>query len=90
MIARDRRVGHDDAEIVSTVSMSKTGCLADLGFFVGQGRDSAKETSLDLLNLLKIASFGAKKSQLAKLSKNSKCAYFPWLERSASVLPSTI
>ena len=87
MIARDRRVGHDDAEIVSTVSMSKTGCLADLGFFVGQGRDSAKETSLDLLNLLKIASFGAKKSQLAK---NSKCAYFPWLERSASVLPSTI
>ena len=77
MIARDRRVGLDYAEIVSTVSMSKTGCLADLGFFVGQGRDSAKETSLDLLNLLKIASFGAKKSQLAKLAKNSKCTYFP-------------
>ena len=90
MIARDRRVGLDYAEIVSTVSMSKTGCLADLGFFVGQGRDSAKETSLDLLNLLKIASFEAKKSQLAKLAKNSKCTYFPWLERSGSVLPSTI
>ena len=90
MIARDRRVGLDYAEIVSTVSMSKTGCLADLGFFVGQGRDSAKETSLDLLNLLKIASFGAEKSQLAKFAKNSKCTYFPWLERSGSVLPSTI
>ena len=90
MIARDRRVGLDYAEIVSTVSMSKTGCLADLGFFVGQGRDSAKETSLDLLNLLKIASFGAKKSQLVKLAKNSKCTYFPWLERSGSVLLSTI
>ena len=77
MIARERRVGLDYAKIVSTVSMSKTGCLADLGFFVGQGRDSAKENSLDLLNLLKIASFGAKKSQLAKLAKNSKCAYFP-------------
>ena len=42
MIARDRRVGLDYAEIGSTVLMSKSGCPADLAFFVGQGRDSAK------------------------------------------------
>ena len=49
-----------------------------------------KKTNFGLLNLLKIASLGAKKTQLAKLAKNSKCACFLQLERSGNVPPSTI